>query len=86
MAVAAGVDAIIVLDLARVGTSSGPDFEMMRRVRAAVPDATVLPGGGIRGLDDLRRLAGVGCQGALVATALHDGRLTADDVTAARAL
>jgi phosphoribosylformimino-5-aminoimidazole carboxamide ribotide isomerase len=45
---------------------------------------TLVAGGGVRGADDLARLADAGCDGALVATALHDGRLSAADVTAAR--
>ena len=46
-----------------------------RRVRRAVPDVALLAGGGVRGPEDLQRLADAGCDGALVATALHDGRL-----------
>ena len=36
--------------------------------------------------DDLKRLAGAGCDGALVATALHDGRLRSGDIAGARRL
>ena len=79
----AGVGALIVLDLARVGTGVGPDLSLIARVRDAAPGLTLLAGGGIRGLEDLARLADVGCDGALVATALHDGRLGADAVVAA---
>jgi phosphoribosylformimino-5-aminoimidazole carboxamide ribotide isomerase len=42
-------------------------------------------GGGVRGIADLRKVAHIGCAGALVATALHEGRLTRDDVTAVKA-
>jgi phosphoribosylformimino-5-aminoimidazole carboxamide ribotide isomerase len=82
-AVSEGAAAVIVLDVARVGTGSGPDFALMGRVRHAVPNATLLAGGGVRGPDDLARLADVGCDGALVATALQDGRLGAADVLTA---
>ena len=82
-AAAAGAAAVIVLDLARVGTGSGPDLATIARIRQAVPDTTLLAGGGVRGYDDLRRLAESGCDGALVATALHDGRLTAAHIAAA---
>jgi phosphoribosylformimino-5-aminoimidazole carboxamide ribotide isomerase len=82
-AAAAGAEAIIVLDLARVGTGCGPDFATIARIRQAVPATTLLAGGGVRGYEDLGRLAESGCDGALVATALHDGRLTAADVAAA---
>jgi phosphoribosylformimino-5-aminoimidazole carboxamide ribotide isomerase len=79
----AGAGTVIVIDLARVGMGGGPDFELIARVRYTVPTLMLLAGGGIRGLDDLARLADSGCDGALVATALHDGRLCAAGVAAA---
>ena len=84
LAAAAGVSSVIVLELARVGTSAGPDVEMIEAVRRAVPKVPLYAGGGVRGRDDLLRLADAGCEGALVATALHDGRLASGDVVAAR--
>jgi phosphoribosylformimino-5-aminoimidazole carboxamide ribotide isomerase len=73
----AGVGSVIVIDLARVGAAAGLDLEMVAAVREAVPQLTLLAGGGVRGAQDLVALADVGCDGALVATALLDGRLTA---------
>jgi phosphoribosylformimino-5-aminoimidazole carboxamide ribotide isomerase len=78
----AGVASIVVIDLARVGTGDGIDVRLVARVHEAAPSATLLAGGGIRDLDDLARLADAGCDGALVATALHHGRITASDVAA----
>ena len=68
-----GAGAIIVLDVARVGMRGGPDMELIAQVRDAAPSVTLVAGGGVRGQEDLERLAGAGCDGALVATALHDG-------------
>jgi phosphoribosylformimino-5-aminoimidazole carboxamide ribotide isomerase len=84
-AAASGVGAIIVLDLARVGTGRGLDLALLAAVHAAAPGVALLAGGGVRGPDDLAALAAAGCDGALVATALHDGRLDARDVAAAEA-
>jgi phosphoribosylformimino-5-aminoimidazole carboxamide ribotide isomerase len=78
----AGVGSILVIDLARVGTGAGIDMELVGRIRETASHTTLLAGGGVRGLDDLARLAHTGCDGALVATALHDGRISADDVAA----
>ena len=80
----AGAGAVIVIDLARVGTGTGLDLALISGVREAVPGLTLLAGGGVRGSEDLARLEDAGCDGALVASALHDGRLGADDVAAAR--
>jgi phosphoribosylformimino-5-aminoimidazole carboxamide ribotide isomerase len=79
----AGAGTVIVIDLARVGTGSGLDFELLGRVREAAPGLTLLAGGGVRGADDLVRLAAAGCDGALVASALHDGRIGGRDLAAA---
>jgi phosphoribosylformimino-5-aminoimidazole carboxamide ribotide isomerase len=86
LAASAGVASVIVLELARVGTSAGPDVEMIEAVKRAVPEVGLFAGGGVRGPDDLERLADAGCDGALVATALHDGRLRSRDIAGARRL
>ena len=70
-AVAAGAETMIVLDVARVGSGRGLDWPLVERVRHAVRDVTLLAGGGVRDPEDLQRLAAIGCDGALVATALH---------------
>jgi phosphoribosylformimino-5-aminoimidazole carboxamide ribotide isomerase len=82
----AGVGAVIVIDLARVGTASGLDVDLITRVRAAAPGPLLLAGGGVRGLEDLARLADAGCDGALVASALHDGAIGATDIVAVQRL
>lgn len=85
-AVAAGAGGLIVLDLARVGVGAGTGTEALcRRLRAAHPQIELIAGGGVRHRDDLHRLADAGVDAALVASALHDGRLTPDDLKALRA-
>ena len=79
----AGVASIIVIDIARVGTGEGIDVRLIAGVRDAAPHATLLAGGGVRGIDDLARLRDAGCDGALVATALHDGRIGVHEIAAA---
>lgn len=81
---AMGVRSFLVLDLARVGTGRGVDLALLRDARAAAPDAELLAGGGVRGREELERLALAGADGALVATALLDGTLSADDIEAVR--
>jgi len=70
-AVEAGAASVIVLDLARVGSDRGIDLGMFETVKRAIPEVTVLAGGGIRGIDDVRHLAELGCDAVLVATALQ---------------
>lgn len=72
-----GVRRILLLDLARVGTGAGVGTEpLLRQLRSdAGPGTEILVGGGVADRGDLDRLAAAGADGALVATALHDGRL-----------
>lgn len=74
-AVELGLRRLLVLDLARVGHGAGPALDIIDALRISQPSLEILTGGGIRGPDDLAALAGRGVSGALVATALHDGRL-----------
>lgn len=71
-----GAKALIVLDLARVGSGSGTGTEpLLRAIRAEFPDIDLIAGGGIRGPEDVERLGEAGASGVLVASALHDGTL-----------
>jgi phosphoribosylformimino-5-aminoimidazole carboxamide ribotide isomerase len=74
-AVRCGASAVIVLDLARVGMRAGVDVDLLMHVRHAARGVELIAGGGVRGQDDLDRLADIGVDGALVATALLDGTL-----------
>jgi HisA/HisF family protein len=77
-----GVREVIVLDLARVGSGSGPDVALVRELSARFPELELLAGGGVRHVADLRALAEAGAAGALVATALHRGAIGPDELRA----
>lgn len=76
-AVRAGVGAVLVLDLARVGTESGVAPAMLSTIRGEHPALEILAGGGVDSLENLERMARAGCDAALVGTALHTGRIPA---------
>ena len=80
----AGLREAIVLDLARVGSGSGPDVALIGELRAAFPELELLAGGGVRDIEDLRALEAAGAGGALVATALHRGVIGARELAELR--
>ena len=86
MAAISGSGTLIAIDLARVGTGRGLDVDLLRRIHSAAPGLKLIAGGGIREWDDLVRLASAGCHGALIATALHNGRIGAVEVLEAQKL
>ena len=73
---------VIVMTLDRVGSQSGPDLERLRAVKTAAKERAIYAAGGVRGVDDLRSLMNAGITGALVASALHSGQITAADIHA----
>jgi len=77
-----GVTTIIVLDLARVGTQSGVNKSMIKDILDKT-NLDVWVGGGIQGIEDLEDLKSIGVSGALIATALHVGKLTAKELKSA---
>ncbi len=79
-AVDAGARTVLVLDLARVGTGCGADLDLLGRLRRRWPAIHLLAGGGVVARQDLDRMRDVGCDGALVASAIHAGAITAADL------
>ncbi len=70
-----GVDELIVLDLARVGSGEGIDLSLLKALTAQLC-MKVLVGGGIRGCEDLKAADALGVYGVLLATVLHTGKLS----------
>lgn len=78
----AGVRDMIVLDLATVGTGEGiPTLGICRELAEMAPRSRFITGGGVSSVDDLHTLGREGIHGALVASALHNGSITASDLT-----
>lgn len=73
---------IIVMTLARVGSAAGPDLDRLAAVARLAPEAEIYAAGGVRDASDLRDLERAGVMGVLVASALHDGRLSKADLAA----
>jgi phosphoribosylformimino-5-aminoimidazole carboxamide ribotide isomerase len=75
-------DEVIVMTLARVGAAQGPDYERLAGIIARAGGRRVHAAGGVRDVGDLHRLAEMGVAGVLLASALHDGRLSRADIAA----
>lgn len=74
-----GVSQVIVLDLNRVGSIEGVNTDFLKQVIAEV-GVDVYVGGGVRDLNDLLDLKNLGVKGALVATALHSGKISVEEL------
>jgi phosphoribosylanthranilate isomerase len=71
----------VVTDVNKDGMLQGPNLQLLRDV-CAVTDRPVVASGGITTLDDLEALmdlVSLGVEGAIIGTALYEGRFTLDD-------
>lgn len=71
---------VIVMTLAKVGSAAGPDVERLREIKAMAGDRNIIAAGGVRNMADIAALEALGVSAALVATSLHDGTLTREQL------
>ena len=69
------VGAIVFTTTGVDGTLMGPQVEKIKKLVETVK-VSIIASGGIRGLTDLTMLASVGVEGAIVGTALYEGKFT----------
>ena len=69
------VGAIVFTTTGVDGTLMGPQVEKIEKLVETVK-VPIIASGGIRGLTDLTMLASVGVEGAIIGTALYEGRFT----------
>lgn len=78
-------DDVICMTLNKVGSNTGPDFARLQALQklnlACKPPANLYAAGGVRNMDDLLALKQLGVAGALVASALHSGEITAQQLS-----
>ena len=74
-----GVEQVILLDLARVGSGEGVNMPLLKEM-IENRKVKMFVGGGVRDIKDLVELKNVGVFGVLVATALHSGRISLEEL------
>lgn len=67
---------IIVMNLDYIGAQAGPDIDLLQQVRTKRTDAKIFAAGGVRNKQDLTVLKQEGIAGVLIASALHNGKLS----------
>jgi phosphoribosylformimino-5-aminoimidazole carboxamide ribotide isomerase len=75
-------NALIAMTLSQVGADSGPNYPQLAQYINQYPENDWYAAGGVRNAQDLAQLKAQGASGALVATALHKGRIAAHEIEA----
>jgi phosphoribosylformimino-5-aminoimidazole carboxamide ribotide isomerase len=71
---------VLAMNLQRVGSDRGPDLALIVGLAGRVPGCQIYAAGGVRSVEDLERIVAAGAAGALIASALHDGRIGSDEL------
>ena len=69
-----GVRTVIVTDISKDGTLSGPNVEMLARLKEQV-SMRIIASGGIRSIEDIAALKQLGLYGAITGKAMYHGTL-----------
>jgi phosphoribosylformimino-5-aminoimidazole carboxamide ribotide isomerase len=67
------------MSLPKVGANQGPDIEKMATIKRKLPHQQLYAAGGVRHLADIHALDQAGATGVLLASALHQKKITAAD-------
>lgn len=71
---------VLAMNLHRVGSDHGPDLALIVELAKRIGGCNVYAAGGVRSTGDLECIVAAGAAGALLASALHDGRLGSADL------
>jgi len=75
-----GVKTIICTDIARDGTLRGPNFSLYKKLIREFPNLRIIASGGIKNIEDLRKLSKVGVAGAIIGKAIYEKKIKLRDL------
>ncbi len=70
-----GLTHILCTDVSKDGMLSGPNTDLYKAILEKVPTINILASGGVSSLEDLKALAQVPVDGAIIGKALYEGRI-----------
>ncbi|UZD21312.1 1-(5-phosphoribosyl)-5-[(5-phosphoribosylamino)methylideneamino] imidazole-4-carboxamide isomerase [Algoriphagus halophytocola] len=76
-----GLKYLKVSDVTRDGVMEGPNFALFREVLEKFPQIHLAASGGVRGIDDFRRLRDMGIHAAVFGRAYYEGMITLEDLS-----
>ncbi len=67
-------------DVTRDGLAEGPNFELFQKIRDRFPSVHLAASGGVRGIDDFKRLKDMGVKASVFGRAYYEGLITLDEL------
>ena len=75
-----GLKYVKCTDVSRDGVLEGPAFDFYKEIHEAFPEISLLASGGVRGVDDIKRLNDMGVFAVIFGKAYYEGILELKDL------
>ena len=75
-----GLKYLKVTDINRDGLLEGPNFELYQTLKDRFPNMCIAASGGVRSVDDIRKLKDMGLYSVIVGRALYEGKIRIEDL------
>ena len=75
-----GLKYVKTTDISRDGVLEGPSFDLYGRLLKQFPDLYIFASGGIRNMDDIKRLEELGIYGVVFGKAFYEGKISLKDL------
>ena len=75
-----GISYVVCTDIDKDGMLEGPSYNLYERILSEANDIKLIASGGISTLEDIQRLAIIGCDGAIIGKAIYEDRISLKDI------
>jgi phosphoribosylformimino-5-aminoimidazole carboxamide ribotide isomerase len=75
-----GLKYVKVTDVSRDGTMVGPNFDLYKQLVDTFPNASIIASGGVRSIDDIKKLDDLGIYAVIFGKAFYEGKITLNDL------
>ncbi|WP_185862864.1 1-(5-phosphoribosyl)-5-[(5-phosphoribosylamino)methylideneamino]imidazole-4-carboxamide isomerase [Blattabacterium cuenoti] len=75
-----GVRKIFCTDIYKDGNLSGPSFSLYEEIIQRFPDIEFIASGGVRDIEDLKKLDDLGCHGVIIGKAIYENKISLSEL------
>ena len=75
-----GVKYVKSTDISKDGIQEGPNFEMYQQILSKFKDISLIASGGVRSIDDIKKLDEIGVSAVMFGRAYYEGNLSLNDL------
>jgi phosphoribosylformimino-5-aminoimidazole carboxamide ribotide isomerase len=75
-----GLKYLKTTDISKDGAMQGPSFDLYEELMRRFPDLSIFASGGVRSMDDIKKLDDLGLYGVIFGKAFYEGKITLEEM------